>query len=146
MNATLNSLGAQMSAATNIQATQLVGRDVVANGNGVVVNNGVVQGSFTLDSQADTVNVDVLGRNGSLLGTVTVGTRGPGLQQFEWPLGNVDPEAVGRIEVRATRGGEAVAATPLARQRVESVAFVDGAIRLRTDSGTLEYGQVLAFL
>jgi flagellar basal-body rod modification protein FlgD len=138
MNATLEALAAQFQAATSMQATQLVGRDVVSQGNGVVVDGGQVRGSFSLTSPADAVQVDLIGVSGALLATVNLGAQTAGLQNFQW-MGEQDVAGqVGRIEVRATLAGQSVSATPLARHRVESVCVLDGSIRLSTDSGSLE--------
>jgi flagellar basal-body rod modification protein FlgD len=146
VNETLKGLAAQFNMVGSIQAAQLVGRTVVSEGNGLVVSDGVARGAFTLSGPADSVTVQILGPAGEVLGTTTLGARGSGLQTFDWALDGVDAQRVHSLRVVATRGGQAVTATPLALHRVQSVGFVDGSVRLRTDGGTLGYDQILAFL
>lgn len=146
VNETLKSLAAQFGMVGGIQGAQLVGREVVSEGNGLVVADGRARGAFNLAGAADRVSVEILGSAGEVLGTAELGQQGAGLQTFEWPLGAVDPARVAKLRVTATRGGQAVTATPLALHRVQSVGLVEGSLRLRTDGGTLAYDQVLAFL
>jgi flagellar basal-body rod modification protein FlgD len=147
VNQTLKSLADQFSLGQGLQGASLVGRQVIAQGNALAVENGNALGSFSLAQPADSVRVDVLSTTGELLGTVDMGPRTTGMHNFSWALGNVDPARVGGMQVNATSGGQAIAAIPLARQTVESVAMVDGSLRMRTSGGmTLSYQQILAFL
>lgn len=147
VNQTLKSLADQFSMGQALQGTNLVGRQVIAQGNALAVDGGVAQGSFSLTQPADSVRVDILATSGEVLGTVDLGARSAGMHNFSWALGTVDPARVGGMQVNATGGGQSIAAVPLARQTVESVAMVDGALRMRTSGGmTLSYQQVLAFL
>lgn len=147
LNATLSSMSAQFGSLQTMQGTSLVGRQVLASGNGLSIKDGVASGSFNLSKAADTVNVSILGKSGEVLGTVNLGAQSAGLQSFDWSLGSVDPSKVAKIQVNATAAGQVVTSTPLLRQRVDSVGMVDGSLRLRTESGsTLTYDQVLAFM
>lgn len=147
VNQTLKSLADQFSMGQGLQGASLVGRQVIAQGNALAVEGGNAQGSFSLAQPADSVRVDVLSTTGELLGTVDMGSRTTGMHNFSWALGNVDPARVGGMRVNATSGGQAVAGIPLARQTVESVAMVDGSLRMRTTGGmTLSYQQILALL
>jgi flagellar basal-body rod modification protein FlgD len=147
LNATLSSMSTQFASLQTMQGTSLVGREVLASGNGLSINDGVASGSFNLSKAADTVNVSILGTSGEVLGTVNLGAKSAGLQSFDWSLGSVDPSKVAGIQVNATAAGQTVTSTPLLRQRVDSVGMVDGSLRLRTESGsTLTYDQVLAFM
>jgi flagellar basal-body rod modification protein FlgD len=147
LNQTVNNLAEQFHMAQGVQSAALVGRQVVAQGNALAVSNGVAQGSFSLPQAVDQVRVDVLGRAGEVLGSVELGARGAGMQHFEWPLGSIDPARVGSMQVQASSAGQAVTALPLARQRIDSVGVVDGALRLRSaDGSTMTQKQILAFL
>lgn len=147
VNETLKGLVGQFSALQSMQGVSLVGREIVAEGNAMSFDGGEGQGAFTLESAADSVRVDVVGRGGQLLDSVAMGSLSAGMHDFTWSAGSVDPALVGGIRVVAQRDGAAVLATPLARQRVESVGMVDGAMRLRTEGGqTLSYDDVLAFM
>ncbi len=146
VNETLKSLATQFNMVSTLQGATLVGRFIVSEGNGLVVEGDTARGAFSLPSAADAVQVEILGPAGETLGTVSLGARGAGLQTFDWALGGVDPARVRSLRVNATQGGQSVAAQPLALHRVQSVGLVDGSLRLRTDGGTLAYDQVLAFL
>lgn len=147
VNQTLQSLADQFSMGQGLQGASLVGRQVIAEGNGLSVGNGTASGSFSLSQAADRVQVDVLSTTGELLGSLDLGSRSAGMHNFDWSLAGIDPSRVGGMQINATSGGQSVAAVPLARQRVESVAMVDGTLRMRTDGGmTLSYQQILAFL
>lgn len=147
VNKTLQSLADQFSMGQALQGSNLVGRQVIAEGNALALDGTQAQGSFSLAQPADNVRVDIVSTNGELLGSVDMGPRSAGMHNFNWPLGTVDPGRVGTMQVHATARGQAVSATPLARQTVESVAPVDGTLRMRTSGGmTLTYPQIRAFL
>ncbi|HEX5785480.1 MAG TPA: FlgD immunoglobulin-like domain containing protein, partial [Burkholderiaceae bacterium] len=102
---------------------------------------------LSLSGTADSVKVEILGSGEQILGTVDLGSLKSGMHNFNWNAAGVPESSVKGFRVVATNGGKNVAAEPLARQRVESVAMVDGAMRLRTDAGTtLSYDQILAFM
>ena len=146
VNETLKSLASQFGMVGALQGVHLIGRTVVSEGNGLVIQDGQARGAFNLAAAADHVTVQLLGPAGEVLGTAELGQRSAGLQTFEWPLGSADASVVRSIRVIATAGGQAVTATPLALHRVQSVGMVEGSLRLRTDGGSLGYDQVLAFL
>ena len=147
VNQTLQSLADQFSMGQALQGANLVGRQVIAQGNALAVDGAQAQGSFSLTQPADSVRVDILSNSGELLGTVDMGPRSAGMHNFSWALGNIDPSRVGGMQVNASARGQAVSAIPLARQTVESVAMVDGGLRMRTAGGmTLNFQEVLAFL
>jgi flagellar basal-body rod modification protein FlgD len=147
VNQTLKTLAEQFTAVQNIQGASLVGREVITQGNQLSIDGSVAQGSFSLSSSVDKLQVDILDSAGAILGTVDLGAKSAGMHNFEWPFGNVDPSRIAKMQVTATSGGKSVAVTPLSRQTVQAVGMVDGSLRLRTESGgSVSYGDVLAFL
>lgn len=147
VNETLKNLSAQFGWVGAMQGVQLVGRTVATEGNAVLVADGQARAAFNLAADAQSVTVEFLDANGAMVGTVNAGARSAGLQTLQWSLGDVDPARVATIRVSATgAGGQAVEATPLALQRVQSVGVVDGTVRLRTERGTLTQDQILAYL
>ena len=146
-NQTLKSLAEQFSLTQGLQGASLVGRQVILQGNALATDATSATGSFTLSQSADSVRVDVLSTTGELLGSVNLGAKAAGMHSFSWDLGGIDPARVGSMQINASSGGQTVTAVPLSRQRVESVAMVDGSLRARTSSGlTVDYSQILAFL
>ena len=147
VNETLKNLSAQFGWVGAMQGVQLVGRTVATEGNAVLVADGQARAAFNLAADAQSVTVEFLDANGAMVGTVNAGARSAGLQTLQWSLGDVDPARVATIRVSATgAGGQAVEATPLALQRVQSVGVVDGTVRLRTERGTLSQDRILAYL
>jgi len=147
VNQTLKSMAEQFNLAQGLQGAALVGRQVVVEGNALSTEGGSALGSLSLSKPADNVRVDILSKTGEVLGSVDLGARAAGMHNFSWPLGSVDPSRVGSMQVSATGSGQAVSVVPLSRQRVESVAMVEGQLRARTTSGqTVNYSQILAFL
>jgi len=147
LNQTVKDLAAQFGLTQGVQAATLVGREVVTQGNALSSAAGQAVGSFSLAQAADSVRVDVLGRSGELLGSANLGPRSAGLQHFTWALDGVDPARVASMQIQATAAGQAVSAMPLARQRIESVGVIEGALQMRSASGqTLNTSDVLAFL
>ncbi len=147
VNETLKSMATQFGAMQNMQGASLVGRQVVSQGNQLSLDGDVLRGSFVMAADADAVRVDLLGAAGEILGSVDLGSKAAGMQNFEWAYDSVDPATVASMQITATQGGQSVSATPLSRQRVESVGLVEGSLRLRTESGsTVGYDSVLAFM
>ena len=147
LHETLKGMSTQLSAFQGMQGASLVGRQVLVDGNRLGFNGEIGQGAFSLPEAAKAVSVDVLGTAGQVLGSLNLGARSAGMHSFDWDASGIDQRLVAGFKVSASSGGKAVVATPLSPQRVESVGMVDGAMRLRTESGqTVAYGDVLAFM
>jgi len=102
-----------------------------------------------LENGADNVKVEVLSSTGRVVDTVQLGAQGPGMRSFNWQAADkaLPTDADGyRFRVVATTGNAAVPATPLMRDRVESVSLAGNELRLATSrSGQVPYSQVKAF-
>lgn len=147
MNKTLKGMAEQFTASQSMQGVSLAGHDVLVAGNSLTVTDGKAQGSFDLSSSATSVKVDVLGKTGEVLATVPLGAMSAGRQSFTWEAGTVDPAKVAGYKVNASMGDKSVPVTAYAQVKVQSVSFVDGAMRLNTSDGkSVGYADVKAFM
>lgn len=140
LNETMKSMSAQFTAMQVLQGASMVGREVLTDGNTLSVKNGVGKGSLDLAGAADRVAVQVQTSGGQVLGTVNLGSLGAGRHNFEWDASGYAGSSPPVFKVIASQGSKAVAATPLARNAIDSVGTASGALSL-----TLNNGSVVAY-
>ncbi|MCA3252076.1 MAG: flagellar hook assembly protein FlgD [Pseudomonadota bacterium] len=147
LNDTVASLNAQYARMQTLQGAALVGRDVSLKGDRIAVQGGRGVGGFDLAGTASRVLVEVLSPAGRVVDTIDLGTQGAGRHGFEW---NAAAKGVAdgtghRFRVLATSGAATVSATPLMRDRVESVSLAGNRLTLDTRlSGQIDYDAVQA--
>jgi flagellar basal-body rod modification protein FlgD len=147
LNATLKGMSEQYGSMQKLQATSLIGRQALMEGNALTFQGSTGQGALLLEGAASGVQVDILGTNGALIDSVQLGSLGAGQHAFEWDARGLDPATVAGFAVRATAAGQPLAATPLSRQTISSVGFSGGALNLQLQDGrTVGYEQVRAFM
>ena len=108
-----------------------------------------IKGAKDVGKRAERATAEglVAAKNGALIDTVDLGALGAGQHAFDWNANGLDPSAVAGFSIRATTGGQPIAATPLARLPVTSVSFSSGAMSLQLQDGrNLAYDQVRAFM
>ena len=143
VNQNIQDLASQMSAMQNMSAAQIIGRDVLVEGNALSLDStGKAQGSFALSGAADTVKVEVLSAGGQLLDTQSLGPRTAGQHDFGFASPSL-PEGA-RFRISASQSGAAVAATELSLGRVVSVSTdAANALQLQLkDGSTVAYSQL----
>ena len=131
-----------------MQATGLIGREVVLKGSGLRLDaEGKGGGAFQLAGAADKVTVDILASSGAVLDTIELGALGAGTHSFDWTLKQgVAASQVDGFRVNAQLGKTAVVASPYMRDRVEAVLTGGSQLTLELAGGvTVPYGQVKAF-
>lgn len=151
LNSTMSSITTQFNALQNMQGTSLVGRQVLLPGNQLAFDaNGVGQGALELPKDAKGVKVEVISTTGTVLGTLNLGDKTAGTHHFNWnaqAAGVTDLSKVKSFRVTSDVNGVAATVTALAPQTVSAVSFADGAMRLRTSSGsTVAYSDVKEFM
>jgi flagellar basal-body rod modification protein FlgD len=143
VNQSIKDLASQMYAMQNMNGAQMIGRDVLVEGNALTLDNaGKARGSFTLNGSADTVRVEVLSAGGQLLDTQSLGPLSAGQHDFGFASPSL-PEGA-RFRITATQVGAAVTATELSVGRVVSVS-TDAAnvLKLQLQNGsTVAYSQL----
>ena len=146
LNTTMEGLSGRFNQLQAMQSTNLVGRDVVVPGNRVDINDGIGQGGFQLDTAADSVKIEILSSGGAVIDTLNLGAQSSGMGSFNWPAGEHKEDTGLSFRVVARSGANAVAHTPLMRDRVNAVSTSGSTINLQLqNSGQVAYGDVLAF-
>lgn len=85
LNTSFNSLANKLSSDQSIQATNLVGRDVlVPGGEGILDEKGAISGSITLPQSASDVNLKVYNAQGEEVRNLQLGGYAAGEVQFQW--------------------------------------------------------------
>ena len=125
LNTTLQSMAASFNSAQSLQATSMIGHNVLAPGNVILLRGDSAVGGVELDAAADAVTVSILDASGQLLHKVNLGAQTAGLLSFQWD-GATDSgtnAAAGNysFNVEATSGSKKIGAAALAVGQVASV-------------------------
>lgn len=129
LNTTLDGLVSQFKTNQVMQGASLVGRQVLAEGDGLTLGASGAAGGVGLDAAADGVKVKIFASNGALVQTLSLGQQDAGLVRFVWDGKSAAGEAQAAGEysfkVEAMAADKSVAATPYALGSVLSVALND---------------------
>jgi flagellar basal-body rod modification protein FlgD len=149
LNATVSNLQSQLQASQNLQATNFIGKTVLAPGSNLsIASNGKAQMGINLDSAADTVMIQVKNGAGNVVRTYGAGSGQAGLNQISWDGKNdsgqaVDPSQKYTFAVKASSNGSAVPATALSYGAVNSISMSSTGVKLNTDSlGSVDVNSV----
>ena len=127
LNATLDGLVSQFRSNQVVQGAALVGRQVLAEGGGLMLGTSGAAGGVDLATAADSVKIKVFNAGGALVQTLSLGEQSAGLVRFVWDGNNAAGEAQDEGEysfrAEAMAEGKAVAATSYALGSVLSVAL-----------------------
>lgn len=144
--------GAMMSSQA-LQASDLVGRRVLAEGDqGVFASEEGVQGAVKLEDSANDVVVDVLDANGNRVRRMHLGQHSEGLARFHWDGMNDEGEMAEpgayTFEAGVVRGDSTEAGQVLMNQHVDSVTLDRSGkgVTLNTAIGGLSIHDVYEFL
>ncbi len=146
LNQTMSSMATQFGSLQALQGVSLIGRTALVEGSTPVVEEEVAYGGFDLAASADSVRVDVLGKAGQVLGTVSLGAQTSGQQFFQVPMAGVDPAQVGSFSVTATAAGKPVSAKTISLTPIAAVGMSNGALKLTGSNGqSFGYDQVIGY-
>jgi len=164
METSLSDLGASMVSTRAIQASSLVGRDVISASNqaafvpgeeidGVVVPGEEIDGVVAIPVSASAVQIQVSDSSGQLVKVLDIGDLGAGIHKFSWDGLLDDGASIPQGSYQVTASGlvdGAVEALPaFASARVASVSIGSGGadISLNLDGGdSVSYADVLQYL
>ncbi len=121
LNDTVKSLSSQFAAMQTMQATSMIGHDVLLQSNTLSVNGGVAKGAVDLPSDAGAVTVQILSPGGQLVDTVNLGPLATGRHSFQWDASHYTGGGSPTFQVVATSGGKAVSAPALAEDTLTAV-------------------------
>jgi len=154
MQTSLSSLGESMVSTRAIQASSLVGRDVISASNqSAFIPGEDIEGVVAMPVSASGVQIQVSDSSGQLVKVLDIGTVGAGIHKFSWdglleddasiPAGNYQVTATGLID------GAVEALPAFVSARVTSVSIGAGGaeISLNLDGGeSVSYTDVLQYL
>ena len=147
LNATVTGMLSQLASMQTLQGAGMVGRDVLLQGNGMTVTEGVARGSFDMSTAADSVKVEVRSAAGVLLSTLDLGAKAAGRHAFEFDASAYPNGTTLQFKPVATSSGTAVTTTALQRAQVTSVSSENNALMLTLAGGsTVAYSNVKALL
>lgn len=127
VNRSVQDLAVQLAAMQAVQASALVGRDVMVEGNRLAIHDGKAAGAVDLDLPADKVVVDILSAGGQVIESFDLGAMGAGRQPFAWDAaGHTQGEGLS-YRVTATKGSAVVTHRTLVQDQVASVGSDNGA-------------------
>jgi flagellar basal-body rod modification protein FlgD len=137
MNTSLDGLLAQFKSNQVLQGAALVGRQVLAEGDALLLGSGGAAGAIELDSAADSVKIKVFGGNGALVQTLDLGKQDAGLVRFAWDGKDASgvAQALGDYTFSATAsaGASTVAATQFTLGSVLSVSLNESDMDVEID-------------
>ena len=151
LNATLESLAANLTGNQAVQAAALVGHDVMAPGNALQLASGHAVGAVQLSQAVDQLKVTLSDASGRVMHSVDLGAQAQGIVQIDWD-GTTDSGAAaadGRYQfsVAATAQGKAVTADTLLVGRVQAVMSGSNGTNLDLGAlGNVSLAQVKQFL
>lgn len=146
LNKTMTDMATKFGSQQALQGVSLIGRTAMVEGNTPAVENNVAYGGFDLSAAADSVKVDIVGKNGSILGTTSLGPQQAGQQFFQMPMEGVDATQVASFTVTATTAGKAVTAKSISLVPIAAVSMQNGAMKLTGSNGkSYGYDQVLGY-
>jgi flagellar basal-body rod modification protein FlgD len=147
VNETLKSMATQFASLQVMQGSTMVGRDVLIEGNTLSPSAGVAGGAIDLAGKADSVKVDILSPGGQILESFNLGTVAAGRQSFDWDASNYTGSGNPSFRVSATLGGQPIATTSLARDKVLSVGSENGAMNIQlAGRSSVPYDSIKAIL
>ncbi len=137
LNTTLQSMATSFSAGQSLQATSMIGHNVLAPASAMTLQDGSAIGGAELSQAADDVVVSIRDSSGLQLHQVHLGAQAAGVMGFQWD-GVTDSGATAAagsysFTVAATQGGKKVDATTLAGGQVSSVTTGKNGVTLNVN-------------
>lgn len=147
LNSTLNNLLSLYQSNQALQASSLIGHNVLADGNQIALSNSQGAGGVTLSGAADKVTVSIADSAGNVVRTIELGAQNAGQVGFTWDGTNNQGQAVANgnytMSVSASNAGASVTATPLAVGNVSSVSMSGGSVAVNASGlGQLSLNQI----
>jgi len=148
LNDTFKSMAAMMNASQTMQASSLVGHDVMVAGSAINLANGQPSKfGFNLEGTSDQVRVEIKTKSGEIIDTINMGLQSAGLKTMEWDGTGSNGKKVAdgdyTFTVTATAAGKPVAASPLSMASVTSVLQdANGAVLQTRSMGDVRFVDV----
>ena len=147
LNSTVAGLGSNLTQMQMLQGANLVGRNVLLEGNTLAVNpeTGKAGAGYELSSPASKVRIEITNASGTVIDTMSRSNQSAGRQGFEWtPPPGMSAEGL-RFKVSASNGSTPVPSTPLMSANVQAINTTNGTLTLELNNGSsASYSQVKA--
>lgn len=125
LNSTLTSLMSSYQASQSLQASNMIGHNVLANGSTLSYTGSATNFGVNLASAADSVSVNLVNSSGQVVDSMNLGAQPGGVIPLQWSGTNTSGQSVPTgnytIQVTATASGKSVSAQPLVYGQVTSV-------------------------
>jgi len=154
LNTSFNSFASSLQSSQALQASTLIGRDVLIASNEAVLSadNGM-NAAVELGNSAEEVTLNVYNANNELLAQVDVGAQRAGLVQFNWDgqtlNGSKASAGTYRVEVEVKRANNVEALSPLVAARVNSLTLGSVGKEMQVELeqlGQVDFSRVLQIL
>ncbi len=144
LNTSLASLISNVQSSQSLQATSMIGHNVLVDGSKVQLSGGVAPFGISLPSSANSVTVSVLDASGNTVREVALGALPAGTSYLQWD-GKTDAgtdAAAGsyKIAVKALAAGQTLTATTLSLGQVSSVSNDATGVTLNLSNDLGRYG------
>ena len=152
LNETLTSLLSSYNTSQALQAAGAIGSQVLVQGSGLTLANGIGQGGVTLSGPASSVVVTIKDATGKVVQTKELGAQSAGTVAFAWDGKNAGNQQLSdgnyTFSVAATNSsGANVTATPIQVGTVSAVVKSGSSFVLELNSGdTVAFDDVLQFM
>ena len=148
LNATMEGMASSINANQTVQATSMLGRAVLTEGNDLTLADGKAVGSMQLDQSVDVLNVKVLDAGANVVRTINLGAQSKGTHEFQWDGksddGSTLPAGNYKFEIEAKAAGKDASVTPLTLSVVQGVrnAGADGTKLLTSNGGEVSFADI----
>ena len=139
LNETMKGLAAGFAASQVLQATPLVGHEVMVAGSQLELAGGSALFGAELAQAADSLTVEIVDAAGNVVHRAQAGPQQAGLIALGWDgavdSGGAAPDGQYRFVVRALAGGKEVEVRPLSVTHVLGVSAADGSVQINLSTG-----------
>lgn len=141
MQKALEDLAGAYGASQTLQASQLVGREVLVETDAATLQEGgTVDGRLELEAGSGSVSMTVTDASGQQVRKLSLGELSAGRHDFQWDgldnKGNAMPAGTYTLAIEASSGEESVAVPAMLARQIDSVEFgAGGNVLLNTGDG-----------
>ena len=134
LNTTLASALSSFQATQTMQASSLIGREVLVPSSTLQLSEGQAKMGADLAQSADSLKLTVLDGAGQALHSIDLGPQSAGLVQLDWDgatdAGAAAADGLYSFKLEALRNGQSVTATALSAVQVGGVSLSNNSVRL----------------
>lgn len=125
LNTSMTALASSFSATQTVQATTLLGKTILSEGNDVQLQGGKATGALELKQTADVLRVNIKDNGGNTVRSLDLGPQSKGIHEFDWDgkdaNGAMVAEGNYKFEIEALAAGQPADNTALTLSKVQGV-------------------------